>query len=277
MSQLDAPVVVANRAKGSSFYAAMRILPREQREAMYAIYDVCRAVDDVADEGGTSEQRLAELALWRKDLDALYYGGPPGRFASIASLVRRFDLKQVDFAALLDGMTMDAQGNIRAPDLATLDLYCDRVASAVGRLSNQIFGIRGNDSLLLSHHLGRALQLTNILRDLDEDADLGRLYLPREALAEAGIVGLDPAEVMAHPALARACQPLIARARAHFREAAIVWRRIPRSKTRAPRLMGAVYGLLLDRLEARGFRAPRDRVKLDRLILMGLLIRHGLF
>jgi presqualene diphosphate synthase len=277
MSQLDAPVVVANRAKGSSFYAAMRILPREQREAMYAIYDVCRAVDDVADEGGTSEQRLAELSLWRKDLDALYYGGPPGRFASIASLVRRFDLKQVDFAALLDGMTMDAQGNIRAPDLATLDLYCDRVASAVGRLSNQIFGIRGNDSLLLSHHLGRALQLTNILRDLDEDADLGRLYLPREALAEAGIVSFDPVEVMAHPALARACQPLIARARAHFREAAIVWRRIPRSKTRAPRLMGAVYGLLLDRLEARGFRAPRDRVKLDRLTLMGLLIRHGLF
>jgi presqualene diphosphate synthase len=277
MSQLDAPVVAANRAKGSSFYAAMRILPREQREAMYAIYDVCRAVDDVADEGGTSEQRLAELALWRKDLDALYYGGPPGRFASIASLVGRFDLKQVDFAALLDGMTMDARGNIRAPDLATLDLYCDRVASAVGRLSNQIFGIRGNDSLLLSHHLGRALQLTNILRDLDEDADLGRLYLPREALAEAGIVSLDPAEVMAHPALARACQPLIARARAHFREAAIVWRRIPRSKTRAPRLMGAVYGLLLDRLEARGFRAPRDRVKLDRLTLMGLLIRHGLF
>ena len=277
MSQLDAPVVVANRAKGSSFYAAMRILPREQREAMYAIYDVCRAVDDVADEGGTSEQRLAELALWRKDLDALYYGGPPGRFASIASLVRKFDLKQADFAALLDGMTMDAQGNIRAPDLATLDLYCDRVASAVGRLSNQIFGIRGNDSLLLSHHLGRALQLTNILRDLDEDADLGRLYLPREALAEAGIESLDPAVVMAHPALARACQPLIARARAHFREAATVWRRIPRSKTRAPRLMGAVYGLLLDRLEVRGFRAPRDRVKLDRLTLMGLLIRHGLF
>ena len=277
MSQLDAPVVVANRAKGSSFYAAMRILPREQREAMYAIYDVCRAVDDVADEGGTSEQRLAELALWRKDLDALYYGGPPGRFASIASLVRKFDLKQADFAALLDGMTMDAQGNIRAPDLATLDLYCDRVASAVGRLSNQIFGIRGNDSLLLSHHLGRALQLTNILRDLDEDADLGRLYLPREALAEAGIESLDPAAVMAHPALAKACQPLIARARAHFREAATVWRRIPRSKTRAPRLMGAVYGLLLDRLEARGFRAPRDRVKLDRLTLMGLLIRHGLF
>jgi presqualene diphosphate synthase len=277
MSQLDAPVVVTNRAKGSSFYAAMRILPREQREAMYAIYDVCRAVDDVADEGGTSEQRLAELALWRKDLDALYHGGPPGRFASIASLVRKFDLKQADFAALLDGMTMDAQGNIRAPDLATLDLYCDRVASAVGRLSNQIFGIRGNDSLLLSHHLGRALQLTNILRDLDEDADLGRLYLPREALAEVGIESLDPAAVMAHPALARACQPLIARARGHFREAATVWRRIPRSKTRAPRLMGAVYGLLLDRLEARGFRAPRDRVKLDRLTLMGLLIRHGLF
>ncbi|MDQ0391966.1 presqualene diphosphate synthase HpnD [Labrys monachus] len=276
MTQAQAPAATASRAKGSSFYAAMRILPRQQREAMYAVYDICRAVDDVADEGGTSEQRLAELENWRRDLDALYAGEAPGRFAAVAPTVRQYGLRQADFIALLDGMTMDAEGDIRGPDMATLDLYCDRVASAVGRLSNQIFGIRGGDSVLLAHHLGRALQLTNILRDIDEDAGLGRLYLPDEALAEADIASRDPAEVMAHPAVARACRPLVLQARAHFNEAAAVLRRIPRSVSRAPRLMGAVYGLLLDRLEARGFRQPRERVRLDKLTLLMLLVRHGL-
>jgi len=277
MSQTEAPVVIANRAKGSSFYSAMRILPRAQREAMYAIYDICRAVDDVADEGGTSEQRLAELKRWRQDLDALYGGGPPGRFATIVSIIGEFDLKKVDFLALLDGMMMDAQGIMIAPDMETLDLYCDRVASAVGRLSNQIFGIHGDDNMRLAHHLGRALQLTNILRDLDEDVDLGRLYVPREALVQAGINSRDPVAVIADPALGRACKPLIAKARFHFRQAAAAWQRIPRTATRAPRLMGAIYRLLLDRLEARGFQSPRNRIRLDRLTLIALLIRNGLF
>ncbi|NIX78236.1 presqualene diphosphate synthase HpnD [Microvirga terricola] len=273
----EAPVVAASRAKGSSFYAAMRILPRDQRQAMYAIYNICRAVDDIADEQCAPQQRLLELSNWRRDLDALYTGGPPGRFATVASTVRRFGLKQTDFVALLDGMTMDAERDMRAPDMAMLDLYCDRVASAVGRLSNQIFDIRGNDGLLLAHHLGRALQLTNILRDLDEDADLGRLYLPREALTEASIASCVPNEVISHPAIARACQPIVAQARWHFREANAAWRRIPRAKTRAPRLMGAVYARLLGQLEARGFQPPRNRVRLDRLTLISLLIRHGLF
>jgi phytoene synthase len=217
------------------------------------------------------------LSNWRRDLDALYAGGPPGRFTVAASTVRRFDLKKADFSALLDGMSMDAEGDVRAPDMATLDLYCDRVASAVGRLSNQIFDIRGADGLLLAHHLGRALQLTNILRDLDEDADLGRLYLPREALAEANIVSRIPDEVIFHPAIARACRPIVARAHSHFREAEAVWRRIPRLKTRAPRLMGAVYAQLLGELEARGFQPPRNRIRLNRLTMISLLVRHGLF
>lgn len=277
MRQTETPVFVANRAKGSSFYAAMRILPRDQREPMYAIYNICRAIDDIADERCSPQKRLSEIANWRRDLDVLYAGGPPGRFVTVASTVRRFDLKHADFAALLDGMAMDAEGDVRAPDMATLDLYCDRVASAVGRLSNQIFGIRGVDGLLLAHHLGRALQLTNILRDLDEDADLGRLYLPREALAEANIASCVPNEVMSHPSIARACQPIVAKAHSHFRDAETVWHRIPRVKTRAPRLMGAVYARLLARLETRGFQPPRSRIKLNRLELISLVVRNGLF
>ena len=93
---------------------------------------------------------------------------------------------------MIDGMEMDVTETIRAPDFATLDLYCDRVASAVGRLSVRVFGMEKNDGLALAHHLGRALQLTNILRDLDEDAAIGRLYLPKEALLDAGITTTDP-------------------------------------------------------------------------------------
>ena len=96
-------------------------------------------------------------------------------------------MRREDFHAVIDGMAMDVAADIRAPDLATLDLYCDRVASAVGRLSIKVFGMTETEGFLLAHHLGRALQLTNILRDIDEDAGIGRLYLPRENLEAAGV------------------------------------------------------------------------------------------
>ena len=167
------------RASGSSFYAAMRIMPREQREAMFEIYSFCRAVDDIADEAGERNERLTQLQRWRENIDALYAGTPPPGLRNLAQAVHTFDLQREDFHAVIDGMEMDVKTTIRAPDFATLDLYCDRVASAVGRLSVRVFGLDKELGLALAHHLGRALQLTNILRDLDEDAGIGRLYLPR--------------------------------------------------------------------------------------------------
>ena len=193
MVTTDAPVSSArSRASGSSFYTAMRILPRERREALFEIYAFCRAVDDVADERGRRDARLAELARWRADVEALYAGAPPPRLRGLAVPVRRYDLQKPDMLAIIDGMQMDVVADIRAPDANTLDLYCDRVASAVGRLCVRAFGIETAAGITLSHHLGRALQLTNILRDLDEDAGMGRLYLPREALDAAGIMTSDP-------------------------------------------------------------------------------------
>src|SRR5580704_17757094 len=180
-------------ASGSSFYAAMRILPAEQRQAMFQIYSFCRKVDDIADSDGPRGERLAALQQWRDDIDALYQGDPPPRLRDYVTSVKKFDLQRADFLAIVDGMEMDVPQDIRAPDLATLDLYCDRVASAVGRLSVRVFGLPAADGIPLAHHLGRALQLTNILRDIDEDASLGRLYLPREGLLLAGITSDDPA------------------------------------------------------------------------------------
>src|SRR4029450_8795036 len=123
------------------FYARMPILPRSQREAMFQIYSFCRQVDDIADSDGPRPERLAELQQWRDDIDALYHGHPPPRLQDYAASVKTFGLKREDFLAVVDGMEMDVPQDIRAPDLATLDLYCDRVASAAGRPSVRGVGL----------------------------------------------------------------------------------------------------------------------------------------
>lgn len=264
-------------ASGSSFYAGMRILPREKRQAMYDIYAFCRAVDDIADGDAHQDDPAGAMQRWRADIDAVYAGRPAGEAAHLAPHVAQYGLKREDFLAVIDGMEMDLRGPIIAPDAATLDLYCDRVASAVGRLSVRIFGLEDAAGVQLAHHLGRALQLTNILRDIDEDAGLGRLYLPREALLAAGMTDLSPAAVVAHSRLAEACAPLIAQAHAHFSAAQAIMDRAPRAAVKAPRLMKAAYADVLARLEKRGFASPRIRVGVDKVKLIGAVLRWGLF
>jgi len=262
-------------ASGSSFYAAMRILPREQREAMFQIYSFCRKVDDIADSDGPRGERLAALQQWRNDIDALYQGHPPPRLRDYVASVKKFELQRADFLAIVDGMEMDVPQDIRAPDLATLDLYCDRVASAVGRLSVRVFGLPTDDGILLAHHLGRALQLTNILRDIDEDAAIGRLYLPREGLQEAGIAGTDPLKVAADAHLPKVCSPLVVRARTHFENADEVMARHPRRVVRAPRIMSKYYRAILELLVARGFSAPRAEVRINKLARLAIVLRYA--
>ena len=263
-------------ASGSSFYAAMRILPRKQREAMFQIYSFCRQVDDIADSDGPRPERLAALQRWRDDIDALYQGRPPARLADYVASVRIFGLKREDFLAIVDGMEMDVPQDIRAPDLATLDLYCDRVASAVGRLSVRVFGLPENDGILLAHHLGRALQLTNILRDIDEDAGLGRLYLPREGLLHAGITGDDPIMVTADRALPKVCVSLVERAKMHFEKSDEIMKRNSRRVVRAPRIMSKYYRAILELLVIRGFAAPRDPVRVNKMAKIAILLRYAI-
>jgi presqualene diphosphate synthase len=263
-------------ASGSSFYAAMRILPRAQRDAMFQIYSFCRQVDDIADSDGPRPERLAALQQWRDDVDALYQGRPPERLKDYVSSVRSFGLKREDFLAIIDGMEMDVPQDIRAPDMATLDLYCDRVASAVGRLSVRVFGLPENDGILLAHHLGRALQLTNILRDIDEDAGLGRLYLPREALLHAGITGDDPVKVSAERSLPKVCLPLAERAKSHFEQADAIMKRNSRRAVRAPRIMSKYYRSILELVLARGFTPPRQPVHVSKMARIAILLRYAL-
>ena len=208
-------------AAKSSFYTAMKLLPEERRNAMFAIYAFCRDVDDIADEPAPAGTKPLELELWRREIEAIYAGRVPLKPLARALMapVRRFGLLQQDFQAVIDGMAMDAERDIRAPSLDELDLYCARVAGAVGRLSVRVFGEWQPSADDVADHLGRALQLTNILRDLDEDAARGRLYLPREILAKHGILGDDPASILADPALTAACREVAALARQHYQAA----------------------------------------------------------
>jgi squalene synthase HpnD len=263
------------RAAGSSFYFAMRILPRLQRDGMFEVYSFCRRVDDIADSPAPHRERLAGLVRWRDEIDALYAGGGRPENRSLARVITEFGLRKEDFLAVIEGMEMDAAEDIRAPDLARLDLYCDRVASAVGRLSVRIFGVGEADGQQLAHHLGRALQLTNILRDIDEDAAIGRLYLPRELFRDAGIADDDPRTALSHPAIEAVCDRLVRRAREHFTQADAIMDRCPRSTVRAPRIMGKVYYAILDQLVARGWAAPRSPVRVGRLHLLRIVVQHG--
>jgi presqualene diphosphate synthase len=266
----------ARRASGSSFYTAMRILPQAQRDAMFAIYGFCRQVDDVADSPEPRDGRLAELEAWRADIKSLYDGRVTARTHDLAKPVRDYGLEQADFLSIIDGMEMDVVADIRAPAWSELDLYCDRVASAVGRLSVKIFGLETKPGRQLAHHLGRALQLTNILRDLDEDAAVGRLYLPKEVLAKAGVELTDPVAVLASPSLGRACAQLVEAARNHFDKAEEIMSFASRRSVRAPRIMGKVYRLILEGIVTRGFTPPRPPIRLGRLRLVWIIMRYAI-
>ena len=261
-------------AAGSSFYAGMKVLPKAERDAMYAVYDFCRIVDDIADDQQANPaSRAVALDRWRTDLDSLYDGGEPGVAAMLVPHVHAFGLRRADFEAVIDGMAMDVARDIRFPTMDELDLYCDRVASAVGRLSVRIFGMDETPGMDLAHHLGRALQLTNILRDIDEDAGIGRAYLPREAVEAQGIVIGDIVSVINDPRIDGAARIVAERAKRHYAEAHRILATRPRGHLIAPRLMEAAYSELLRRMLKAGWAAPRSRVRHNRLALAWTLIR----
>ena len=264
-------------AAGTSFYWAMRLLPEARRDAMFAVYAFCREVDDIADSDDPPARKRDGLAQWRDEVGAIYAGHPRTALGRVlAETVVAYRLPREHFLAIIDGMAMDAERDIRGPSLAELDLYCDRVASAVGRLSVRIFGTDVPAADRVAASLGRALQLTNILRDLAEDGARGRLYLPKESLAKHGIASDDPAIVLKHPALPLACEEVAAIAEKHFIEAARAMTECPRRAMRPAAVMGAVYHALLVRLRAEGWRDVATPVKVPSATKLWLAVRHGL-
>jgi squalene synthase HpnD len=264
-------------AAGTSFYWAMRLLPHHRRNAMYAVYAFCREVDDIADGERPVRHKLAALTAWREEIDGLYAGHPRHLITrALSEPVLRYRLRRRDFLAVIDGMEMDAREAIGSPDLAMLDLYCARVASAVGHLSVHVFGDESDAAHAVAEALGRALQLTNILRDLDEDARRGRLYLPREILDRHGIRWTDPLAVLQHPALPAVCREVAAIAEEHFAESMRMMARCSRRAMRPAAVMAAIYRATLAAVLRSQWRDPTARVSLSTSHKLWLVLRHGL-
>lgn len=262
---------------GSSFFWAMRLLPRARRDAMFALYAYCRAIDDIADDPQPVADKLHGLDAWRGRIGALYQGTPTHPvMRALARPVADYGLERADFERLIDGMEMDARGPIVAPPLKALEVYCDCVAGAVGRLSVRIFGLSGAASRQLAYSLGQALQLTNVLRDVSEDAAMGRLYLPAELLARHGVRVGSPEAALADPGIDAACRDLGELARGRFAEARAALDGLPRRSARPAIVMMEVYQRLLHRLCRRGWSDHMTPVRLSRAEKLWVAVRHGL-
>lgn len=243
------------QASGSSFYWAMRLLPHKKRAALFAIYAFCREVDDIADGADSREQKIVALDRWRRKIEDLYAGKPDDQITrALAPAVSAYMMRKKDFIAVIEGMEMDARGPIVAPSLEDLDTYCDRVASAVGRLCIHAFGEPTPAGEKVADRLGRALQLTNILRDVDEDAGIGRLYLPAEFLAAAGIAVTTPLQVAADARLPHVVAAIGAVAEKAFADAEAAIALCDKDAVRPAVIMMRVYRQHLDRLKANAWK-----------------------
>jgi phytoene synthase len=259
---------------GSSFTKGMQILPAARRRAMFALYGFCRAVDDIVDAPAPIEDKRAELDAWRVELDRIYAG--EGRFAlarELVDAVKRYDLPRAEFDLILEGMLIDAAPQVRIADRAGLAAYARRVAGAVGVLSCRIFGAPGEESKAFAIYLGETLQLTNILRDVDEDAAIDRVYLPRDMLVQAGIApDGSPLEVVKDPRIAGICEALAAETAERYR---LLPGMLPvqyRKELRSARIMQQAYGMIFEKLMARGWRERSVRPRLTKRESLGTVL-----
>lgn len=251
--------LVARRVRraGSSFAAGMATLSGERRRALWAVYAFCRAVDDIADGAMPLVEKRRFLAAWRGKLAT-----PDCALSRELALARAaFDLPAAECEAMIAGMETDAADGLRLPDEAALDLYCRRVAGSVGALSVRIFGAPEAEGWGIA--LGHTFQLTNILRDLDEDAARERVYIPRTMLDAAGIPPGPARDILAHPAFPGICERLARRAAEGFARAEAELARLDARALHPARVMMYGYRRILDGLMARGFAPPRARVRLS--------------
>jgi phytoene synthase len=255
----DAAVVAARvgRAK-SSFARGMAVLKGERRRALFAVYGFCRAVDDIADGAMPEAEKRGFLAAWRGKLAA-----PDCALSSeLASARAGFALPAEECEAMIAGMETDATARLRLPDEAALDQYCRRVAGSVGTMAVRIFGAPEAEAFGLG--LGRTLQLVNILRDVDEDAAIDRIYIPATLLARHGVTATEAMAIAADPGFARCCEEIAHRAAAGFTDAEAALREHDPRALKPARVMMWGYRRLFDRLRARGFATPRRRPRLSR-------------
>ncbi len=235
---------------GSSFYYSFLFLPKAKRQAIIALYAFCREVDDIADECKDVSVARIKLAWWRTEIAHLYAGKPQHPVSkALAEAINRYRLDEEHFLEIIDGMEMDLDQN-RYADFKQLQLYCYRVASVVGLLSVQIFGFKDRKTLKYAHDLGMALQLTNIIRDVGEDARRNRIYLPLDELKKFGVNEAEILDSQASDKIKELLEFQIERAETFYDRAL---RELPaedRKTQRTGLMMAAIYRTLLREIKA---------------------------
>ena len=252
-------------ASGSSFYYSFLFLPPPRRQAITALYAFCREVDDVVDECTDPTMARAKLAWWRTEIGALYAGQPSHPVTqALAVSLRQFSLPQEQLQEIIDGMEMDLDQS-RYADFKALHLYCYRVASVVGLLAAEIFGYSDRRTLKYAHDLGLAFQLTNIIRDVGEDARRGRIYLPQDELARFSVTEADLLQARYSDNFRHLMEFQIERAQGMYEQAFALLPAVDRKPQRAGLIMAAIYRTTLNEIVRDGCRVIDQRLSLTPL------------
>jgi phytoene synthase len=250
------------KASGSSFYNSFRFLPKDKRRAITALYAFCREVDDVVDECSDINVARTTLNWWRNEVAAVFGGTPQHPVTqALVPIVKQFNLAQEHFLEIIDGMEMDLD-QPRYADFKALQLYCYRVASVVGLLSVEIFGYTDRQTLKYAHDLGIALQLTNIIRDVGEDARRNRIYLPLDELQQFGVSSEDILHARETDAFQKLMAFQIERARHYYQQALEHLPAVDRKAQRTGLIMAAIYRATLDEVVTSGCHVLKERVSL---------------
>ena len=261
---MDPHAYCQNKAaqSGSSFYYSFLFLPGERRRAITALYAFCREVDDVVDDCSDPATARATLAWWRQELAAAFHGTPQHPVArALAEIAPRFNLAEAQLAEIIDGMQMDLEYN-RYPSFEVLRQYCHRVAGVVGLLSAEIFGFQDPRTREYATDLGLAFQLTNIIRDVGEDARRDRIYLPLDEIERHGVSVADISASRETDNFRRLIEFQIERALGYYRDAFAKLPAIDRRAQRAGIIMAAIYRALLDEIQRDGCRVLTRRTAL---------------
>ena len=258
---------------GSSFYYSFLFLPMERRLAITALYAFCREVDDVVDECNDAGVARIKLAWWRSEIANTFNEQPQHPVTqALLPAIKRYNLAAEHFLEIIDGMEMDLDQN-RFADFKSLHLYCYRVASVVGLLSAEIFGYRDRKTLKYAHDLGMAFQLTNIIRDVGEDARRNRIYLPLDEMARFGVTEADIMSYQETEAFSRLMDFQVERALHYYRQAFDQLPAIDRKPQRTGLIMAAIYQTLLTEIHSDGCKVLSTRTSLPPLRKLWLALK----
>lgn len=273
---MSASASAITRNSDTSFYYSFSLLPRPKREAIHAVYAFCRYSDDIVDEDGDLQRKIARLRRWRIELNRALRGTSSSSLLNqLSAVARRFNIPVEHFYELLRGMEMDLT-TTRYETFEDLYRYCFLVASTVGLMCRKIFGYRNESTREYAVNLGIALQLTNILRDIKDDAKRGRIYIPLEDLARFGYSEDDVLHCRYTPSFRALMEFECARAREYFERASAALRNEDKRFFFAARVMGSIYAHILRRIEKADYNVFTRRISISRFLKVLIAIRYWL-